>query len=319
MDLLLELLDRAGVDYRNAGANEVTLCCPFCPDGDTKFHFGLNTESGLAHCFKCDWRCGGLLETARQLSKAFEVPFTLRWADRRSQKVKEPIEEKEIVPSGLPTGYERFTNDPTDKVEKRLRSYLRSRGVSTSQIVKHKIGYAAAGRYAWRVLFPVFGEDGKVYGCVARSVDVKQKPKYLNTPGIKLLWNGYARGSVAVITEGVLDALNVEKALLRRRDWVAVARLGSTLTEQQLRQLRAFERLVVLPDSDVPGVRGAVKLCQLCEENYLHNIDIAIPQEMDGRDPGDMSEDELSDYIDSAQRWNSSMKYRMRMVVAKGA
>jgi hypothetical protein len=317
--LLLELLEQAGVDFKRSDGDEITLNCPFCVTEDTGYHLGLNVGNGLAHCFRCDYKSGGLMNTARQLSRVYDIPFQIRYMATKEEQEGRPVP---ALPSPsreyLPKEYERFVSGSTDKVEKRIRGYLKSRGVSQLQIEKHQIGFAVAGKYAWRVLFPVLGEDGKAYGCVARSVDVRQKPKYLNSLGIKLLWNAHRPAKVAVVCEGIIDALKVETALMRRRDWVAVARLGSSLTPQQMRQLRQYERIVILPDRDAAGVKGAIAMAELCAANHIQ-VEMAVPERMDDRDPGDMIDDEIIDYIDSAQSWSNGAYYRMRASVMKEA
>lgn len=315
--LLQELLDRAGVDCKQKG-DEVNIVCPFCPVSDERMLLGINIESGLAHCFHCGWSSGGVIETAKALAEVYGLAFRIHWEARKDEekKTEKPAPVQPISHYRLPVEFETFKGDVTDKVEKRVRGYLKSRGVSQSQINRHGIGFAASGRYAWRAIFPVWSEDGQAYGFVARSIDVRQKPKYLNSPGIKLLWGANQMAKTAVIVEGVLDALKVEQALLRRRDWIAIARLGSTLTGIQFRQLRRYERLILLPDRDQAGVKGAVTVAELCAANHIQ-VEMAVPQVMDDRDPGDMTEDEINEYIDTAQLWTNATYYRMRAAAAK--
>lgn len=316
--LLREILERAGIEVRETRQkSEVVLCCPFCPDRgfseDTKFHFGLNLEKGWAHCFRCDWKSSNFLHTARMLAREFEVPFKLQYREmpEKEEEPKEP-ETTAIVASGLPPEYEKFTG-AADRIEKRARAYLHSRGISLLQISKYKIGYAAAGAYGWRILFPVFGPGNKVYGCVGRAIDARMKPKYLNSPGLKLLWNAHRGGQIAVVVEGIMDALRVEKALLRVRGMTAVARLGSAITPYQLMQLRTFERVIILPDWDEPGVKGAVGLAEQCLESHIP-VEMAVPEMIDGRDPGSMEEQEILDCLRSAEKWKKEMTYRMRTI-----
>lgn len=322
--LLQEILQAAGVDYRTTTqANEVVLCCPFCvlrgfPD-DTKFHLGLNIKLGLAHCFRCDWKSRNVLHTARQLARIYKLSLRLNYVPEVKAE-KEEVEKFEQVASGYPEEYEAFGKGD-DNVERRCRSYLRSRGITTLQILRHKIGYAAVGRFAWRVIFPVFDIDGQVYGAVARAIDTKQSPKYLNTPGIKLMWNAHRQATVAVVCEGIMDALAVERALMRKHDWIAVARLGSSITHVQLKQLKRFDKIVILPDWDKAGVTGANELALQCAEGGLR-VDVAVPEVMDGRDPGSMTEDEILAYIDTAGPWRDTYvrnDLRLRAAAVKEA
>lgn len=330
MSLLTEILRRAAVEQRPhpSKPDEIMLCCPFCSErglsDDRSFHLGINVENGKSHCFRCGWSARDALWAARQLSRAFNVPFRLRYVlksehENVSGTVNESAYYEKVSarenarPLGLPREYEAF-NGSEDSVERKLRAYLTKRGVSASQITRHKIGYAAVGDLAWRILFPVFGKNGRVYGTVGRVASDNVQPKYLNTRGIKLLWGAHMPGHTAVIVEGVFDALRVEQALLRRRSTVALARLGSTITPAQLKQLKKYEQRIILPDWDVPGVRGAMKLAQTCADNHLP-VKIAVPGEMSGLDPGSMTLDQIDAAIDAALPWGEGVKFRLRMAM----
>jgi hypothetical protein len=310
---LSDLLIRAGVDYRSGRGGEVTLCCPFCTDSgypeDTKFHLGLNVDLGLAHCFRCGWKMRGVSETGRALAGAWEVPVTgmFRRARLPAKKPKAVMPEE----TGAPEEYEPLAGD-TDVVAAKVRQYLESRSISMLQIVRHRIGYAATGAMSWRALFPVLDGEGKIYGCVGRAVTRRQSPRYLNTPGIKLLWNGWREGGTAVLCEGVMDALAVERAVLVSGHMVAVATLGSALTQTQFAQLKKFERVIVLPDFDEAGIGGAIKICGQCADNKIKTA-VVVPEVLDGSDPAATEERTLVERIEGAQNWSLKTEYRLRM------
>lgn len=317
MSLIEGILQRAGVETKphTFKKGEVQLSCPFCLErglgDDTGQHLGVNFDSGKGHCFRCDWNARDIMYTARALSRVYKIPFVLRYVESEPQK---PKKTPRTLPVGLPVGYEAF-NGNKDSIERKMRAYLEKRGVSTSQIVRHKIGFAAVGEMAWRILFPVRDEDGKVYGCVGRTIMADVEPKYLNTIGIKLLWGANESGSTAVIVEGVLDALRVEQALLSHRGYVAVARLGSAITPVQLHQLRRFENRVILPDWDVPGMKGAMELARECAVHGMP-VKFALPEAMTGLDPGAMTMDQIEDMLSSALPWNEKLKFRIRKMMA---
>lgn len=310
--VLTDILDVAGVEVRRGDDAEVAICCPFCEERgeteDKRFRLGINVQKGMAHCFNCDWRGRGVMYVARQLCKAFDIPFNIR---KRALLADDVPEKKKPKLTGLPREYESFGRDEADPIGRKALDYLRSRQVSLKQIVDHQIGYAACGDMAWRILFPVFGRDGKTYGCVGRAINPAMKPKYLNTPGLKLLWNAQEDGRTAVVAEGIMDALRVEKALLRTHGMVAVARLGSAITSFQLDQLKEYEKIIVLPDSDMAGLHGAQELCGRCASRGIETW-VCIPQKLDGSDPGDMTEDEIMDCLHGAVQWGSMTPRRLR-------
>lgn len=312
---IMEVIDAAGVDVKlRPSADEINICCPFCPDRgesvDARFRLGINTSSGQAHCFNCGWKCIGI-GTTKELAKVFRVGYrTQRDAKKpvRIKKVTRPTQDFER----LPTEYERLVG-ALDRIGKKARAYLESREVTLSQIIRHKIGFAAVGSMAWRVLFPLLDKDGVVRGCVGRAFAADMQPKYLGTKTAKVLWNGCAADdqSTAVVSEGILDALRVETALLSERGMVSVARLGSTITEGQLTQLKEFKHVIVLPDWDEAGVKGAIDICEKASARGI-NVSVSIPGKMDGRDPGSMEPDQILEFVRAAQSWGTPAKVRLR-------
>ncbi len=316
--MISDLLSRGGLDVRKAHSrpNEIWVNCPFCVERgespDTRFRLSLNIQSGKGNCFNCGWRSHGMRRTVVELSRVLRVRISPPRPERLRQEAENGQETgvTEPVPTGLPEGYERF-HDADDPVERLARDYLKSRGISILQIVRHQIGYAAVGKMAYRILFPVIGSDKKIYGCVGRTFDKHGKPKYLNTPGIKLLWNAHRTAAEVVVVEGVTDALKVEQALLTVRNSIAVARLGSTITNLQLAQLKQFEKITILPDHDRPGVQGASKLADVCIGMHMR-VSVAVPERMDGCDPGSMSVEDILNELGNARPWTTGLKARLR-------
>lgn len=313
-----DVLQAAGVDYNVSRSNklEVTICCPFCTDrnlpSDESYHLGININAGLAHCFRCGWKMRGVIPLARELCRVYGIPLpTLRPAAQVEKPKLQVVTEQALL--ALPEGFERFTNSP-DRIEQLARKYLRARNVSQLQISRHHMGYAAVGDLAWRVIFPVYSDEG-VVGWVARTF-AYSKPKYLNSRGIKGLWNAQRYARTAVVVEGVMDALRVETALLSVRDTVAVARLGSVITPLQLSLLKQYENVVVFPDADKAGVQGAMELCERCDGTGV-SVGVVVPSAMTGRDPGSMSPDEILDALRGAKRYNADVRNRLRAVAAK--
>lgn len=317
--ILQDILEAANVDihYQTGNQHEVFICCPMPNCNDERFRLGINVKTGAAHCFACEWKARGTIYTARQLCKVFNLKFNLRGQKIRERKAEVDKQKQEAVEPAyeLPEEFEDFTT-PLDPIGKRARVYLRSRGVSTLQIVKHGIGFAAHGTMGWRVIFPVLDRDNVLRGCVGRDFSGTQKPKYLNTPGLKLLWNAQRHAKTAVVVEGVMDALRVEKALLQMRDVVSLARLGSAITPMQLDQLKMYERVVILPDWDRAGVHGAIELSQRCDARGIETL-VAIPEAMNGSDPADMEEDFIVDLIKGSVPYSRHTEHRLRLAATR--
>lgn len=310
--ILEDILDGGKVEFKRVAGkpDELKLQCPFCLD--ERFIFGLNTKTGQAHCFHCQWKSSSLLSTIRELCKALGVKYDFHQHLVKESPADEFIPEPEIYSIALPKEYESFLGAKPDWIGNVARRYLKNRGVEGWQLMRHDIGFAAAGQYAWRILFPVYGEDGEVYGIVGRDFSGTQSPKYLNSPGLKLLWGAHIPDQTAVVVEGALDALAVERALLNTRPkFKPVARLGTAITPAQLGQLKKFQEIVILPDSDAPGVHGAIELARQCAQEQFQ-VKVAVPKALDDRDPGDMSQGEVLTAVDGAVLWSQATEWRLR-------
>lgn len=314
--MILEILETAGVAVQFDG-DEMNICCPFCVERgespDQRFRLGINTVKGVAYDFNCGWRGHGTAYIAKQLARVLGVKL------KYGRSVEPPGVNAGVLAKapvvGEPEGFEPFTRTPS-REERRAREYLRDRGVSVAQIVRHRMGYASAGRYAYRILIPVTGLDGVVHGWVGRAFVPGIKPKYLNTPNVKSLWGATRAGALAIVTEGVMDALRVETALLRVRDTVSVCRLGSAITALQTEQLKAFEKIVVFPDEDYAGVRAAQELCQRCAARGT-SVAVVVPPAMTGRDPGDMDDEEIWAKLQGAIPWSKSAELELQLAGTK--
>lgn len=176
--ILEDIIISSGVDYAQSRANpdEVMMSCPFCTgshdQAGARKVFGVNLDNGKAHCHRCSWRSGSVVYTAKALCEAWNIDFTWRLrlsaSEAEATMVECKPEPRHAEPKGLPAEYESF-GDMTDEIEAQAFKYLQSRGIGRPEIDKYMIGYAAVGDFAWRVLFPVVGEDNVVYGVAGRD------------------------------------------------------------------------------------------------------------------------------------------------------
>lgn len=319
--LLEDLLLQSGVDYKpvRGSSEEVLLQCPFCTGSTdysgSRFVFGLHLVSGKAHCFRCDFKSRSVVYTARELCKVWNIDFSWRLRLSATQcdvEVSQAAPEPQPLPVGLPSEYESF-GDLTDEIERKAFDYLQSRLIGRKEIERYRIGFAGAGPMAWRVLFPVFGEDGNVYGCAGRDFSGIAKVKYMNTEGIKLLFNGQHKAKRAVVVEGPVDTIKVCRILKKHfPDTAGVGALGSAVTPQQLAQLAKYDSVIHFPDFDEAGVKGAALRADGCVAAGIETS-IILPEGMDGSDPGSMSDTAIVQCIHSARPWTKSEKLRMRL------
>lgn len=259
MPSFLEELDRMHVQYKpGSRPGEVTLCCPFCTDhgesADTRFRLGVNMRTGMCNCFNCGYR-----------SRKDAPKWILRKLGAQVTELEDsvlPEPEKSKVKVELPDDF-----TPVNEIRKSdvpawygVR-YLLKRGISRAAMGRYGVGVSLAGRYAYRIIFPVMWR-AKLRGLVARDFTGKATPKYLNSVGDKYLWNlpDQPTGKVVVISEGIFKAIAISKHTQAN----SVSLQGKDLSVLQLEQLQAVQakHVVVFPDPGAAGLKGMLNVCQ---------------------------------------------------------
>ena len=326
--IIEDILLQAGVDYDPVrGSDEdVLMPCPFCVgdsdlSGDRKV-CGVNLYNGKAHCFRCDWKSGSVVFTARSLCEAYGINFSWRLRLSAAAQAERVISEKPSkpyvppIPCGMPDGYEAFTFSD-DSIERKALRYLKKRDIGRDAIERYQIGYAAAGEFAWRIIFPIVADDGKVYGCTGRDFSGTSKAKYLNKLGNeRMLWGAQYEADTAVLVEGITDGIRANSRLTAMPSTIAVAVLGSGLTALQLAQLSKYKRVIHFPDWDMPGVRSTMSRAVITAEAGIDTY-VAVPNEMSGLDPDTLSEDVFLHGVRTAKPWGLAAKMRMRLAMTK--
>lgn len=270
---LLDYLEHRLGAHQGSGP-EYQFFCPFCIDREgsesSQRKLWCNLAKGASHCFRCGYGCtswerffrelnGGSLRleelallkgemapperdlaTAVQgiLHAATPGPVTL-------QAVACPPEMVRLAPHAAAA-------TPPLPLRRAFR-YLRTRGVSAAQVVRFDLGFCVGGRYAQRVIFPVYQHGAQVYFTNRYCGD--HPCKSLNpasAPGayrrnLCLLNYDNVRGHPQVaVAEGPFDAMAFPHA---------VALLGKTISTAQVDLLAALvphglQEVVVALDAD---------------------------------------------------------------------
>lgn len=161
----------------------------------------------------------------------------------------------------------------------RMLEHLKSLGFSESEIqTAYFAGRSERGYYDYfrgRVMFPIIDVSGNVIAFGGRVLD-DTKPKYLNTsdtPAFKKSRNlfalNYAKNSDAgymILCEGYMDVIALHDAGFG----MAVATLGTALTDDQARMLKRYTgRVVISYDSDEAGQKATARAIELLEKAGL--------------------------------------------------
>lgn len=267
-----DFLQRERIPFRQSSTHseEILLKCPFCPErgnpGDTRFLLSINVASGAGHC----WHVGCGFKSRHAISLTMKKLHLRPYEDIDELETIAP--KKTSEPVCLPGDFLPLDQPPNEDLDQTALNYVLSRGVTQAQIHKKHIGVSYQGRYAYRILFPVYSNQ-KLVGIVARDFTDTRVPKYLNSPGEKWLYNFNPLAETVVLAEGVIKALRLEQVCGHN----CCALLGHSVTETQLTQLRDSKcrQIILFPDPDRAGREGFVKVADKLSEE-LHHADVHV-------------------------------------------
>lgn len=209
-----------------------------------------------------------ILELNRLATDFYVRKFPGSWAQTYlAQRMRTDLTgDARVLPGYAPAGWTRLVD------------HLRRQGVTDLELTASGLATVARtgrliDRFRDRLVFPItrYAADGQLepLGFVGRrhpdATDQTGGPKYLNSPetpvfhkGAQLFTTsgGPSSGATPVLVEGPLDALAV--SLAGRGRYVAVAPLGTSLTEEQAAHLAATAARIgaspiVATDADIAG------------------------------------------------------------------
>ena len=281
--------------------------CPFCLETvgkkDYKSRFGINTSTGVGNCHRCEKKHsakGGKQYWFRELCRVFKVNYSIDVGERdddsdegqsrrstegvktseEGQESSNQTDSKKREPVRLPSEYEPLWKDVDESIAKRARKYLLSRGVTPDQIKHHRVGFCAVGKYAYRLIIPVYSSKGRLKAFVSRDFSGQNELRYLNSEGAKTLYGVPRRKrSHAVLVEGIFDAWAFERSIASVD---GIAGLGKTLSKGALRTLAKYKEVTIWPDPDRPGVEGCIKRANaLQKRGVIVNVVVPLDDEVE--------------------------------------
>ena len=300
---LIEALDSRGIRWRKSGkANNIWLCCPFCEERgetpDTRFRLGVDVATGNANCFNCGWKRSRV--AVIQLQQRLNLG---EWVE------KEEVTTRRHRPIRLPEDFVKLSDKDDDQWVTKARKYCLKRGITREQLRRYKIGFSQSGRYAYRIVIPIYCE-GKLKGIVSRALSPNQKPKYKNSVGDKAIFGlpSDKRQARLVIVEGCFDCLAIARSVVAGCDVVAC--LGHSLTPRQVKLIEGYDDYIIWLDPDKAGVEGAIAMAE--QLRVIGKVRVVMPKTNDA-DPDELSEKEIQRRIEKARPWSPETESRLRL------
>jgi DNA primase len=158
-------------------------------------------------------------------------------------------------------------------------------------------------RFRARITFPLADARGRIRGFGARTMGGDRGPKYLNTAENDLFHKGrmvYAahlaraaagKAGATIVCEGYTDVLALHQAGVEN----VVASMGTSLTEDQLRELARMAPVVQLAlDADDAGQDAMLRAARVAAGQKIELRVVPLPE---GRDPADVALEEGADAV----------------------
>jgi len=276
-------LDDALETGRNLGKDEVQYYCPFCSHHKPKLQ--INLETGKWNCWVCHSRGSKIHTLLKRLNVDQSIIDSIKKLYGDSVYVHHSDEEHaELL---LPVEYNPIL-DSQHIIEYRVAyNYLKKRGLSDGDILKHKIGYCDGGVYRGRIIIPSYASDGKLNYFVARTIYSDQSLSYKNPPVSKnvIAFESFINWKMPVnICEGMFDAIAIKRN--------AIPSLGKILPKVLVDRI-LMERPDVNIILDNDALEDAIKHYQYFTNNGINCKLITL----EGKDPSQLGFKEVTKQI----------------------
>ena len=183
----------------------------------------------------------------------------------------------------------------------RMLTASRRAGYSDDELVAAGLARSSHSRpgqfydfFRRQIMFPTADARGRVRGFGARAMGESRGPKYVNTPdgdlyhkrevlyGVDLARASAAKLGRIVLVEGYTDVIAMHQAGITN----VVGIMGTSLTEQQIRELQRICRVLELClDADPAGIKAMLRAAQLAGDS---NLELRVVRMPAGADPAEL-------------------------------
>jgi DNA primase len=289
---IFEYIESRGIQVIRDDGSELACYCPFHSNMDTPA-FYVNKTTGLWICFNpsCG-KTGSIRDLMEFFGDHGKIVKDYSLDDIQKNLVyTEDAKEDNSWDEALDSIRLSLPED-LGKVQ-----YLLDRGFSEETISYFDIAFSDSKK---RIVIPARNERHKVIGFIGRTTQPDVQPKYLYSKGfprknILFNLNNAKKYSSCIVVEGSLDALKIHQAGFPN----VVASLGATITEGHISLLnKYFDTIIVFSDNDNAGHAMRDEIVSKC---YGKNMKIVEFADSGLKDPGEMTAEQISEYLDIAQ------------------
>jgi len=265
--------------------------CPFCKHHKPKLE--IDPKTGFYHCWTCEPATKG--RNLVSLLKKVQAPAS-QITEMRGYFPggRGELDDKQYEVVELPKEFVSLTKPSTKLTYRQAKSYIISRGITDTDVVKYNIGYCETGKYKNSIIVPSYDARGRINYFISRSFERDPGRKY-NAPscnknhlvGLEYFINWKVP---VILCEGIFDAI----ALKRN----AVPLFGKTIPEALMMKLVQSDVKTVYLALDNDAFKSSIKYAQqlinLGKDVYLI--------ELEGKDPSEIGFEDMTKYLHHAKQ-----------------
>jgi len=267
--------------------NEATFSCPYCNHHKKKLVINIVTQKW--HCWVCGIKGIGAERIFKKLGAGNKVhELHSLTGIKKSDDINKNNEHVSIPLEFIPM----ISGNINSPEFRNAAKYLKSRGLTKTDVLRYNIGYCETGPYNGMIIIPSYDNNGIVNYFVGRSyynTDFKHKnPKTSkNVVGFELLinWNEDIN-----ICEGAFDAIAIGENSIPIFGKFLPKILKVRLKENNV------SRVNIVLDSDAKS--EAIKLCEYLQSE---NIDVRIIEMNEGSDPSTLGHKKIKSLINKSK------------------
>lgn len=305
--------DKIKVSY-----NSVMFCCPF--HGESNPSFSYHIEKKFGYCFSCSTNCNCFTYVQHKLNCSFKeaLHFLVKFCKVEGYDLSIDLKQgqdykKDIGIINKFAGKEKLNtfqevSEKDLEVMKDFRiDYFDKLGFTKETQDYFEVGFDAQKK---RMVLPIRNESNELIGVTGRTIekDFKEKKiqKWLHYKGSQLTTTFYninkalqpakEKGSI-IIVEGPKDVM----WLYQNGFPNVVALLRNDFSQaQKVILLKNFYTVYLMLDGDQGGIAGKASILEKIK-GYFNIFDVQLPQ---GKDPDDLTKEQLQDLIKNAIKIN---------------
>lgn len=292
---IIQILKELGLTSVSLQREEAKTSCPSGRHEDKSPSWYINIETGLHHCFSCDYS-GNLPGLVADLKK---IPYTeavswcngkIGWAKAQQWRTQDHNipEYKRLSESSLAL----FTGPPDDMLaEKRI----------TREAANEFEVLWNPSQSQW--IFPIRNpEDQSLWGWQLKNGRIfRSYPAGIKKSETLFGIRAFTDGSTPVLVESPIDAVRLYASGVRG----GLSSLGVQVSDKQLSFILSRSDSIILAlDNDLAGVQETARICRVYGQ--IPTIRIFNYGASTGKDPGELTQEEVLYGIDNAHnkiRW----------------